>query len=255
MAEESAEKRLRRALKQIGWVRLAGTAVFLLLALLLARHSWQLPLASDAERALFDIRFVRAAPRVAQDDRIVLITYDDQTLQALQKRSPLDRRVLAEALAALDAMKPKAIGIDILFDQPQAEDPQLLATLKGMKTPTVLGYASQVQNEDQIEYEQHEFLRQFIGALGPNGSDPPASSWRPTRRRRGPPLAASRTGACPGARQCDDQRASGIRPVIPEASISSAGRGEPAGLHRVRDPIPAAARGRRSATRSRAATC
>jgi adenylate cyclase len=163
MAEEGAQRRLRRALRQIGWVRLAGTAAFLLVALLLARYSWQLPLASDAERALYDIRFARAAPRVAQDDRIVLITYDDQTLRALQKRSPLDRKVLAEALAALDAMRPKAIGIDILFDQAQAEDSQLLATLKGMKTPTFLAYASPAQNEDQIEYEQHQFLRQFIG--------------------------------------------------------------------------------------------
>ncbi|HYI39114.1 MAG TPA: adenylate/guanylate cyclase domain-containing protein [Allosphingosinicella sp.] len=164
MAEEGAERRLRRALRQIGWVRLAGTAVFLLLALLLSRYSWELPLASDAERALYDIRFTRAANGVVQDDRIVLITYDDQTLQALQKRSPLDRRVLAEALAALDGMRPKAIGIDILLDQPQAEDPQLLATLKGMKTPTSLAYADPAANEDQIGYEQHQFLRAFLGA-------------------------------------------------------------------------------------------
>lgn len=163
MAGEGADRRLRRALRQIGWARLAGTAVFVVVALLLARYSWHLPLASDAERALYDIRFVRSAPRVAQDDRIVLITYDDQTLRTLQKRSPLDRKVLAEALAALDAMKPKAIGIDILLDQPQAEDPQLLATFKAMKTPTLLAYATEAENEDQIEYEQQQFLRQFIG--------------------------------------------------------------------------------------------
>ncbi|MET1111478.1 MAG: adenylate/guanylate cyclase domain-containing protein, partial [Allosphingosinicella sp.] len=163
MAEDGAQRRLRRALRQIGWARLAGTAVFLLLALLTARYSWSLPLASDAERALYDTRFVRAAPRVAQDDRIVLITYDDQTLQALQKRSPLDRRVLAEALASLERMNPKAIGIDILFDQPQAEDAQLLATFRAMKTPTLLAYATKAENEDQIEYEQQQFLRQFIG--------------------------------------------------------------------------------------------
>ncbi|HLL30689.1 MAG TPA: adenylate/guanylate cyclase domain-containing protein [Allosphingosinicella sp.] len=162
MAEEGAERRLGRALRQIGWARLAGTAVFLLLALLLARYSWHVPLASDAERALYDIRFARAATRVAQDDRIVLITYDDQTLQALQKRSPLDRRVLAEALAALDGMQPRTIGIDILLDQPQAEDPQLLATLRGMRTPTLLAYADPAGNEDQIGHEQHEFLRSFI---------------------------------------------------------------------------------------------
>ncbi|MEA3052173.1 MAG: adenylate cyclase [Sphingomonadales bacterium] len=162
MADEGAEG-LRRALRQIGWARLAGTAVFLAVALLLARFSWHLPLASDAERALYDIRFARAAPRVVQDDRIVLITYDDETLRALQKRSPLDRKVLAEALASLDAMRPKAIGIDILLDQPQAEDPQLLATFRTMKTPTLLAYATKAENEDQIEYEQQQFLRQFIG--------------------------------------------------------------------------------------------
>ena len=163
MAKEGAERRLRRALRQIGRARLAGTAVFLILALLLARYSWQLPLASDAERALYDIRFARAASTVAQDDRIVLITYDDQTLRALQKRSPLDRRVLAEALAALDGMRPRAIGIDILLDQPQAEDPQLLATLRAMRTPTLLAYADPAENEDQIGYEQHQFLRDFLG--------------------------------------------------------------------------------------------
>jgi adenylate cyclase len=100
---------------------------------------------------------------VAQDDRIVLITYDDQTLQALQKRSPLDRRVLAEALAALDSMRPRAIGIDILFDQPQTEDSQLLATLQRMRTPTLLAYADPAENEDQIGYEQNQFLRAFLG--------------------------------------------------------------------------------------------
>lgn len=163
MAGEGANRTLRRALRQIGWARLAGTAVFLAVALLLARYAWRVPLVSDAERALYDMRFVRSAQRTVQDERIVLVTYDDQTLRALQKRSPLDRRVLAEALATLDAMGPKAIGIDILLDQPQAEDPQLLAAFKAMKTPTLLAYATPAQNEDQIEYEQHEFLRQFIG--------------------------------------------------------------------------------------------
>ncbi|HYG46500.1 MAG TPA: adenylate/guanylate cyclase domain-containing protein [Allosphingosinicella sp.] len=202
MAEEGAERRLRRALRQIGWARLAGTAVFLVIALLLARYSWQVPLASDAERALYDIRFARAATRVVQDDRIVLITYDDQTLRALQKRSPLDRRVLAEALAALDGMKPRAIGIDILFDQPQAEDPQLLATLRGMRTPTLLAYADPAGNEDQIGYEQHEFLRAFIGQartgrvgpasirLEPDVEDGVVRRW-PERRGNLPPQLAN----------------------------------------------------------------
>jgi adenylate cyclase len=162
MAGEAPDRKLRRALRQIGPARLAGAAAFLLLALFAARYSWALPLTGDAERALYDIRFVRAAERVAQDPRIVLVTYDDATLRRLGKRSPLDRRMLAQALTALDAMHPKAIGIDILFDQPQAEDPLLLATLRGLATPTYLAYGEVSENPDQIVYEQQEFLRGFI---------------------------------------------------------------------------------------------
>jgi adenylate cyclase len=202
MAQEGGRKRLRRALRQVGWARLAGTALFLVLALLLARYSWHLPLASDAERALYDIRFVPAATRVVQDDRIVLVTYDDQTLQALQKRSPLDRRVLAEALAVLDGMRPRSIGIDILIDQPQAEDPQLLATLKGMRTPTFLAHADPEANEDQIGYEQHQFLRSFLGRartekvrpasirMEPDVEDGVIRRW-PERKGGRPPLLAN----------------------------------------------------------------
>ena len=164
MAGQEPDRRIKRALRQIGPVRLAGTALFLLLALAVARFSWSLPLVGDAERALYDIRFGEAAPRMAQDPRIVLVTYDDQTLRKLGKRSPLDRRLLAETLRALDAMHPKAIGIDILFDQPQAEDPLLLAALKAMRTPTFLAYADAKDNPDQIEYEQQQFLRTFLGA-------------------------------------------------------------------------------------------
>ncbi|MEA3038871.1 MAG: adenylate cyclase [Sphingomonadales bacterium] len=206
MAEEGARRRLRRALRQIGPARLAVTAAFLLLALLAARFSWQLPLTGDAERALYDIRFVRSAPRVAQDPRIVLVTYDDQTLRQLGKRSPLDRRLLAQTLAALDALHPRAIGIDILFDQPQAEDPLLLATFKRMRTPTWVAYADASENPDQIEYEQQQFLRGFLrGArtasvrpasikLEPDFEDDVARRWPVQRGNLPPELANAMAG-------------------------------------------------------------
>jgi adenylate cyclase len=193
---------LRRALRQIGPVRLLGTALFLLLALVLARYSWQLPLASDAERALYDIRFNRSAEAVGQDPRILLVTYNDQTLIQLGKRSPLDRKMLADALKALDAMKPKAIGIDMLFDQPQAEDPLLLETFHRMKTPTFVGFAALAENPDQIEYEQEQFLRRFIAAasrgpvkaasikLEPDAADGVIRRW-PIQRGELPPLLSN----------------------------------------------------------------
>jgi adenylate cyclase len=178
MAEDGSQAgwsvRLRQALKQIGPIRLVGTFLFLLVALALARFSWQLPLASDAERALYDMRFFQAAEQVGQDDRIVLVYYDDKTLEQLGKRSPLDRKMLADALKTLDAIGPKAIGIDILFDQPQAEDPLLIGTLRGMRTPTYLGFATQKENEQQMAYWQEEFLRNFLRQVA-SGPVRPAS--------------------------------------------------------------------------------
>ena len=61
-----------------------------------------MPLSSDAERALYDLRFYRTAERMLeQDPRIVLVTYNDETLRELGKRSPLDR-AHARAGAARD---------------------------------------------------------------------------------------------------------------------------------------------------------
>ena len=60
-ARGGSSQRLRRALKQIGVARIVLTFLFLLAGLWIARASWQLPLAGDAERALYDLRFFRTA--------------------------------------------------------------------------------------------------------------------------------------------------------------------------------------------------
>ncbi len=156
-------RRLARIRRDTGPLRLAFTLAMLGLALLIARYSWQVPLTVTAERGLYDLRATAFAPRVGQDRRIVMVVYNDQTLIDTRKRSPLDRATLARALRTLDGMGAKSIGIDILFDQPQDEDGELLAAFHAMKTPTWLAYADVATNADQIIYDQHEFLRQFLG--------------------------------------------------------------------------------------------
>jgi adenylate cyclase len=155
-------KRLRRSVGQIGPVRLLATLLFLAAGLYIARFNADIPLASDAERALYDWRFYRSAQRVLQqDDRIVLVTYNDETLQQLGKRSPLDRHMLAQALRAIDAMHPRAIGIDILIDQAQPEDEELVRTFQALHTPTYLAFGRASSNEAQIAYWQEQFMRRF----------------------------------------------------------------------------------------------
>ncbi len=161
-----------RNVREAGRLQLLATLLMVLLALFVARFSWTLPdgttptpLISDAERAFYDLRAYFTAPMVEQDDRIVLVVYDDQTLIKARKRSPLDRGMLATALRNLDGMGAKAIGIDILFDQPQDEDEELLAVLRAMRTPTAVAYANIATNESDLVYEQQAFLDQFLARL------------------------------------------------------------------------------------------
>jgi adenylate cyclase len=159
-------KRAHQLVKQIGVVRLIVTALFLIVALLLARFGWSVPLNTEGERALYDMRVIATAPRVDQDQRIALVVFTDDTLKRVEKRSPLDRKTLADALTAIDAMNPKAIGIDILIDQPQREDPLLVDAFRSLKSPTYLAYASNATNPEQMEVWQEEYLTKFMKEAG-----------------------------------------------------------------------------------------
>lgn len=194
-------KRLRRLATQLGPSRMAATLLFLLLAVLTARTSWQIPLINDAERALYDARATLMAPKVAQDKRIVLITYNDETLFNTGIRSPLDRTLLARALANIDQMGAKAIGIDIAFDSPRPDDPLLKSQLRAMRTPTWLAYAEQASNPNTIFYEQQRFLQAFIADVATATTKPTSVLFRtdgdgvirtwPDRPRTLPPLMAN----------------------------------------------------------------
>jgi len=154
-----------RSVRSAGPRRLAFTALLLLAALMVARFSWYAPITADAERSLYDLRSYLLAPKVEQDNRILLAVYNDQTLINARKRSPLDRGLLAKALRNIDGMGAKAIGIDILFDQPQDEDDDLVAAIGAMKTPVSIAYAETRTNGDDIIFEQQKFLDSFLARL------------------------------------------------------------------------------------------
>ncbi|GGD86682.1 adenylate/guanylate cyclase domain-containing protein [Tsuneonella deserti] len=162
-----------RNVREAGPRRLALTGVLVLLALFIARYGWgfsetqDIPVVSSAERALYDFRVTDDAERhrVSQDPRIVLVVYNDQTLAELRKRSPLDRGLLAKVLANLDTMGAKAIGIDILFDQPQDEDDALVAQLRSMSTPVAVAYADRATNANSIGYDQDRYLKSLLARL------------------------------------------------------------------------------------------
>jgi adenylate cyclase len=167
-------RRANIALRRIGWLRAVLSLLALLLTVWVARYSWAVPLIIDAEHAMFDLRQIETAPKVAQDDRILLIAYTDDTLINTGKRSPLDRAILAKTLKRLDTMGAKAIGIDVLIDQAQPDDPTIIAAFRSMKTPTFLAHASAESVEDKILYRQQEFLDGFQKQIA-TGNVHPAS--------------------------------------------------------------------------------
>ncbi|QLC23982.1 CHASE2 domain-containing protein [Parasphingopyxis algicola] len=151
--------RFARLWREVGPLRLSASAVLLILAVLIARLSWALPFTDEIERVLFDVRASYAMERAEQDERITIVTYEEDTLLNTGVRSPLDREILANALRSLDAMQPRAIAIDILIDQPTANDDLLVAALNDMQTPTFLAYVTMESNENlRLQPRQVDFI-------------------------------------------------------------------------------------------------
>jgi adenylate cyclase len=207
-----------RNVREAGGVQLLATLVVLGAALFIARFSWVLPggeptpLTSEAERAFYDLRAYYAADLAPQDPRIVLVVYTDQTLINARKRSPLDRGMLARTLRNLDTMGAKAIGIDILFDQPQDEDEDLLAALRGMQTPVAVAYANLATNRDDIVYEQQQYLDAFQARLAGSRARP----------------ASIRLDNTFGATRVWPTIVPGLPPLLGRAMLADAGEAAPA---------------------------
>ena len=166
------------ALRQIGPLQLLIYAVVLALALVGARYSHSLPLMGEAEHVLYDASVNLTAPYAA-DNRIAVVAYDSATLEATRKRSPKDRGMLARALAVIDSMHPKAVGIDLIFDQPQPEDEQLIRTLRAMRAPTWIAYvgggdrAGDCYSGDvTLEKWQSDYLNQVFARLAGSNAHP-----------------------------------------------------------------------------------
>ena len=154
----------RRVIGQLGSARIVIALLLLVIALLIAASSWRLPLLSDAESALYDLRAANLAPGADTDKRVTLVVYTADTNRATGQISPVDRTILAKALAQIDQLGAKAIAIDVLFDSPQDDDALLQGTLKGMTTPTFLAFADAKTNPDAITYEQEQDLRAYVAA-------------------------------------------------------------------------------------------
>jgi adenylate cyclase len=171
------------------------------------------------------------APQEPQDPDIIIVAIDEPTLVQFAYRSPVDRQFVSGMLQKLAAHQPRAIGLDLLLDQPteDAKDKALAATLHAIKTPLTISYVANLA----VSPEQ----KAFEDALVPPGlrgmADLPTDQFDTAR------------GVFPGE-SVDGRYIPGFaRKVAQDAGVSSpaklvpiAWRGRPPRTETDRDPKP-----------------
>ena len=100
----------------------------------------------------------------------------------------------------------------MLFDQPQAEDAELIATLRAMKTPVAVGYITLDTNKGDIVFRQQQFLDGFMARLKGSKAFPASVRFEDEYgvTRRFPPIVT------------------GLPPLLGRAMMTAAGEGEKA---------------------------
>lgn len=95
------------------------------------------------------------------DPRIVVVAINEDTLKQFPYRSPIDRGFLATLLNRLDSAHPKAIAIDVLFDQPTepAKDRAMEDAIHNAKSPLVIAYTEEAVN---VTPRQLAYLRAYV---------------------------------------------------------------------------------------------
>ncbi len=116
---------------------------------------------------LGDVRVALLAPPAPPHPAIAIVKIDSATLAKLGRRSPIDRLFLAKLIATIADAKPRAIGVDVLFDQPSepAKDAALVAALHGIRVPVVLAWAEAATARGAIEPWQEAHLDKFLHAI------------------------------------------------------------------------------------------
>ena len=115
-----------------------------------------------AENWASDLLVTFLTPAVEKHPDIVILAITEETLSRLPYRSPFDRGFLAETLVLLAERKVRAVGIDILFDQPTepAKDAAFADAARAMSVPVVVGWTDQATGLSDRQYAfQQTYLK------------------------------------------------------------------------------------------------
>ena len=111
---------------------------------------------ANLENVARDIRVAAFSAPMPQSKDIVIAAINEETLAQFPYRSPVDREFLANLITSLDAKGARAIGVDVLFDQPteDAKDELLKRVIRQTKAPLFVSYTNSARlvTQDQLAY-------------------------------------------------------------------------------------------------------
>ena len=121
----------------------------------------------SADESFRDLAIAYFSPPAPQHAGIVLVTLGEDLFATLACRSPVDRGFLADLVGRLEAAGVRAIGLDILFDQPTipALDERLRQRILKASVPVV---SITALGDTPLTEEQRRYLGRFLDGI-PHG--------------------------------------------------------------------------------------
>lgn len=126
-----------------------------------------LPPLRSADESFRDLAIAYFTPPAPQHPGVVVVTLGEDLFSTLACRSPVDRGFLADLVGTLEKAGVRAIGLDILFDQPTipALDDRLRRRIRDAAVP-VVGITA--LGDTPLTEEQRRYLGRFLDGI-PNG--------------------------------------------------------------------------------------
>ncbi len=142
-----------------GWPVLILVTVLAASAALLMVH--KISFMTLIERAVEDFRITTFLPKEPQDKDIVIVAINEDTLAQFPYREPVDHGFIADLLQTLESRHPRAIGMDILFDQATEpdKDARLKQVIANFSLPLVISYVDQ---PEEVNQTQLDYLNDFV---------------------------------------------------------------------------------------------
>jgi adenylate cyclase len=150
---------------------IASGLTLLLLLLMLAAG----PLLSAVDHWTADLRTAFFTYRLpTQHPSVAFVTINEDAIAEAQKndptkyRSPIDRGLLARIVAALDRIGPKAIGLDVIIDQPSepAKDEALLKAVQDARAQIVLAQLDLATGRAVTTADERSYHLNFLEKAG-----------------------------------------------------------------------------------------